>query len=635
VTAVTGRRVAPEGVTGLSRTLVRLDDRFLRWVIRQRTTATTVFRVERRLLGVARPYRKTVMLGLTTTMMITLVGLAKPWPTKILIDDALGAHSFLGLHGQDALLLSVFSTILLFLLSGGLGLLQTALLFGLSQRLIADLRERTFAHLTRVSLHYHDTHGTGDSIFRVTKDTYAVQTVLLDGLVPLAAAFLSLVGALVVLIAFDPFFALLSAVSVPAAFVLSKRFTARINKSAAALQQKESDVYSQAEQALGGIRTVQAHGREAHETARFSRRTGASRRAMMRLVTDQTLFGLAIDFVLGLGLGLVTYVAAERALSGAITPGEVLVVVAYAGTLYGPMSGIASTMGELRAAAAAAERVFEVLDQPHVVDKPHAPIPAQRTRGRLSFENVCFDYVNDHPVLQNVSFEVEPGQLIALVGPTGAGKSTMASLLLRLYDPRSGRVTLDGIDLRDVPLEWLREQISFVPQEALLFSATLRENIRYGRLDATDDEIFAAAQAANLDELLADPRGLDLMVGGRGQTLSGGQRQRVAIARAMLKDAPVLVLDEPTSALDASTEVLVMDALQRLFSGRTAIAIAHRLSTVYRADQVLVVSDGQIVQRGTHAQLSRQNGLYRRLHRARFGRQKGSRDPIAVPWGAT
>jgi ABC-type multidrug transport system fused ATPase/permease subunit len=378
---------------------------------------------------------------------------------------------------------------------------------------------------------------------------------------------------------------------------------------------------------------VQAHGREAHESARFASRTGASRAAMMRLVTDQTLFGLAIDFVLGLGLGLVTYVAAERALSGAITPGEVLVVVAYAGTLYGPMSGIASTIGELRAAAAAAERVFEVLDHPHVSDRPDARPPHPRAIGRLAFEKVSFDYMPEHRVLADVSLAVEPGQLVALVGPTGAGKSTIASLILRLYDPRSGRVTLDGVDLRDIPLEWLREQIAFVPQEPLLFSGTLRENIRYGRLSATDDEVLAAAQAANLDELLTDPRGLDLVVGGRGTTLSGGQRQRVAIARAFLKNAPVLLLDEPTSALDAGTEVLVMDALEQLFADRTAIVVAHRLSTVYRAGQVLVVQGGRIVQRGTHSELSRQAGLYRSLHEARFGRQRGTK-PLAISWDA-
>lgn len=621
--------IPPLTSPGLLRWLLRIDDALLMWIHRRLRASRQVFRVERRLLGFARPYRTTIAQGIAVTLAMTLVGLAKPWPTKVLVDDALGSHRFFGLHGQAALVLSVLGTIVLFLVSGGLGLLQTALLFGLAQRLIADLRERTFTHLTRLSLRYHDVRGTGDSLFRVTNDTYAIQSVLLDGLVPLASAFLALGGALVVLLSFDPEFALLSAVSAPAAFVLSKRFTARINRAAASVQQRESDVYSQAEQALTDIRTVQAFGRERHEASRFASRTGASRSAMMRLVTEQTLFGLAIDFVLGLGLGLVTYVAAERALSGALTPGEVLVVVAYAGTLYGPMSGIASTIGELRAAAAAAERVFEVLDQPHVRDNPYARPPSLWAVGRCAFENVSFSYDAEHPVLYDVSFTAEPGELVALVGPTGAGKSTIASLLLRLYDPDTGRVALDGVGLRDMPLEWLREQVAFVPQEPLLFPATLRENIRYGRLSATNDEVLAAAQAANLDELLRDPRGLDLVVGGRGTTLSGGQRQRVAIARAFLKDAPVLLLDEPTSALDAGTEVMVMGALEQLFRDRTAIVIAHRLATVYRADQVLVVDGGRIVQRGTHRDLSRHDGLYRALHEARFGRQPGTR-PLAL-----
>lgn len=621
--------VPPLTSPGLLGWLLRIDNALLVWIHRRLRASRQVFRVERRLLGFARPYRTTVTQGVAVTLLMTVVGLAKPWPTKILVDDALGSHRFLGLHGQAALVLSVLGTIVLFLVSGGLGLMQTALLFGLAQRLIADLRERTFTHLTKLSLRYHDVRGTGDSLFRVTNDTYAIQSVLLDGLVPLASAFLALGGALVVLLSFDPEFALLSAVSAPAAFVLSKRFTARINRAATSVQQRESDVYSQAEQALTDIRTVQAFGRERYEALRFATRTGASRSAMMRLVTEQTLFGLAIDFVLGLGLGLVTYVAAERALSGALTPGEVLVVVAYAGTLYGPMSGIASTIGELRAAAAAAERVFEVLDQAHVSDNPRARPPSLWAIGRCAFENVSFSYDAEHPVLHDVSFTAEPGELVALVGPTGAGKSTIASLLLRLYDPNVGRVTLDGVGLRDIPLEWLREQVAFVPQEPLLFPATLRENIRYGRLSATDEEVLAAAQAANLDELLRDPRGLDLVVGGRGTTLSGGQRQRVAIARAFLKDAPVLLLDEPTSALDAGTEVMVMGAMEQLFKDRTAIVIAHRLATVYRADQVLVVDGGRIVQRGTHRELSRDDGLYRALHEARFGRQPGTR-PLAL-----
>jgi ABC-type multidrug transport system fused ATPase/permease subunit len=396
------------------------------------------------------------------------------------------------------------------------------------------------------------------------------------------------------------------------------------------VHERESEVYAQAEQALGGIRTVQAFGRESFELDRFTERAGSSRAAMLRLVTQQTMFGLAIDLVLSLGIAAVTYVAARRALDGHLTTGEVLVLLAYAGSLYGPIAGLASVFGELQAAAAGAQRVFEVLDEPHVTERKDAVPPAERARGEVRFDDVAFGYRPDHEVLHGVTFEAHPGQLVALVGPTGAGKSTIASLLLRLYDVERGRVSVDGVDVRDVPLGWLRDQISLVPQDPVLFPVSVRENIRYGRLDASDEEVEEAARRANIhDELLEDPRGLDAPVGDRGVTLSGGQRQRVAIARSFLRDAPIVVLDEPTSALDAGTEVLIMDALDRLIAGRTCIVIAHRLATVHRAQQVLVVERGSIVQRGSHKLLVRRRGLYRELHEARFGRDRGER-PIAV-----
>ena len=582
--------------------------------------ARLTYVVERRLLTLLRPYKAAVAQGLLVTLAITAVGLAKPWPTKILVDDALGGGSFLGLSGEGALLLAVALTVALFLLSGALGLLQTMLLFGLAQRLIAHLRERVFGHLTRLSLRFHDSRGSGDSVYRVSNDTYAIQSVLLDGLVPLSSAALSLTATLAIMVLFDPVLTLLALLSVPAAAYATRRFSSRIRTASMEVQKRESEVYSHAQAALGNIRTVQAFAREGFETGRLRSRAGASRRAMMRLVTTQTLFGLAVDLVLAIGVAVVTYVAAMRALDGQLTTGEVLVFLAYSGSLYGPVSGVASILGELAAAAAAAQRVFEVLDEPAVDSRGDAAAP-DSAGGRLDFDDVHFAYDPEHAVLRGISFTAGPGDTVALVGPTGAGKSTLASLVLRLYDPDRGAVRLDGTDVRELPLDWLRAQVALVPQEPPLLAGTVRENIRYGRLDATDEEVEQAARDANLVELLADPRGLDLEVGERGLTLSGGQRQRVAIARAFLRDSPVLVLDEPTSALDAGTESLVMEALERLSQGRVCLVIAHRLKTVHRATQVLVLQGGEVVQRGTHRQLSRQQGLYRQLHEARFGEE--------------
>jgi ABC-type multidrug transport system fused ATPase/permease subunit len=351
---------------------------------------------------------------------------------------------------------------------------------------------------------------------------------------------------------------------------------------------------------------------------------------MMRLVTTQTLFGLAVDLVLAAGVALVTYVAATRALDGQLSTGDVLVFLAYSGSLYGPVSGVASVLGELATAAAAAQRVFEVLDEPTVAAPAQVDAPTS-VQGSLEFDDVHFAYQPGHEVLRGISLRAGPGDTVALVGPTGAGKSTLASLVMRLYDPDRGAVRLDGTDLRELPLDWLRGQVALVPQEPPLLTGSVRENIRYGRLDATDEQVEQAARDANLVELLADPRGLDLEVGERGLMLSGGQRQRVAIARAFLRDSPLLVLDEPTSALDARSEVLVMEALERLSQGRVCLVIAHRLATVHRATEVLVLDEGRVVQRGTHRQLARQRGLYRGLHEARFGSEPQPFELEAVP----
>ena len=578
--------------------------------------------VERRLLGYLLAYWPVVLLALGIGGGSVVVGLAKPWPTKILVDNVLGHHPFHGLATQPTLVIAVVGTLLLFAVSAALGVLQTRVVYGLAQRLIEDMRARLFGHLTRLSLRYHDTAGAGDGIYRVTTDTYAVQSVLLNGLLPTATALLTLAGTLLMMFKLDVELTLVAIVSTPLALVVTSRFGGRIRDFSRVYAQRESEVFAQAEQTLSGIRTVQAFARQQYETDRFHRRVTASRQAMMRLVTLQTAFGICVNAILAGGLALVTWLAAERALSGALTTGEVLVFVTYAGSLYAPVSGLSSVFADLQQAAAGADRVFHVLDQPQP-EEPSRPVAVpRRAEGNVAFHNVSFSYRRGQPVLRGISFEARAGELVALVGPTGAGKSTIASLLLRMYDPTRGRVTLDAISARRVRSDWLREQVAFVPQDPVLFPASVGENIRYGRLDATAAEIAGAARDANiLRELELQADGLGTMVGDRGVVLSGGQRQRVALARAFLRDAPVVLLDEPTSALDAGTEALIMDAIERLVRGRTCLVIAHRLATVRRADKVLVVQGGRIVQAGTHNRLIRQSGLYRDLHEARFGRE--------------
>jgi ATP-binding cassette subfamily B protein/subfamily B ATP-binding cassette protein MsbA len=586
--------------------------------------------VERRLVGLLRPYRGQVATGVGITVGMTIVGLATPWPTKILIDNVFGDQELFGLSRDAALAISVGLTMVLFLLSGTLGLLQTRVLMGLGQDLVQNLRREAFSHATRLSLRFHGERGSADSVYRLANDTYAVQSVLVDGVVPLAAALLTLFSTLALMIVMDLQLTLLALLSLPLAAGATSVFSRRIRTASLTLRDRESEVYQHAEATLGEIRTVQAFARERHETRRFGERARASRDAYMRLTQTQVVFGLAIDFILAAGLGLVTWLAARRALAGGLTAGEVLVFVAYAGSLYGPVAGLASIVRELQSSSASAQRVFELLDEPWMDHGLEKPIPAPRARGELVLEDVSFAYEPAREVLHEVSLSVAPGELIALVGPTGAGKSTLMSLMLRLHDPTSGRITLDGVDLRDVPLPWVRRQMALVPQEPTLFAESVRDNIRYGKLSASDEEVErAAADAHVLDELVADPRGLDAPLGDGGVTLSGGQRQRVAIARALLRDAPIVLLDEPTSALDAVTELRISESLERLLEGRAAIVIAHRLATVRRADKILVLEDGRIVQQGTHAELlaAGDNGLYRRLHDARFG---AAEEPQAV-----
>src|SRR3954469_11927706 len=395
--------------------------------IERRGSARRALSVERRLVLLLRPFWRQVVAGLAVTIGMTLAGLAKPWPTKILVDNVFGPHSLWGLSQDAALAISVGLTMALFLLSGALGLWQTRVLMGLGQDLVANLRRETYSHATRLSLRFHDQTSAADSVYRLANDTYAVQSVLLDGVVPLMAALLTLGGTLGLMLAMDVELTFLALVSLPLAAIATSRFSSRIRRASLTLRDREAEVYAHAEQTLSEIRPVQAFAREGHESRRFAERAQASRDAYMDLTQTQVVFGLVIDFILSAGLGVVAWVAAKHALAGGLTAGDVLVFVAYAGSLHRPVSGLASIVRELQHSAASAQRVFELLDEPWLDHGLEKPVPATRARGVIEMHDVRFGYRDDAEVLHGISFTARPGELVALVGPTGAGKSTIMS----------------------------------------------------------------------------------------------------------------------------------------------------------------------------------------------------------------
>jgi ABC-type multidrug transport system fused ATPase/permease subunit len=385
-------------------------------------------------------------------------------------------------------------------------------------------------------------------------------------------------------------------------------------------RKKEGEVTAVAQEALTAIRVVQAFAREDHEDARFARHSQESLEANLETSALQAQFSRLVDLVVAVGTAAIVYVGAQQVLDGHLSVGELLVLTSYLALMYGPVRQLSKLSSTVSRATASAERIAELLDERSDVRDRHNAVPAPPLSGHVAFVNVSFAYRPDQPVLRHISFVARPGKTIALVGPTGAGKSTIVSLLLRFYDPTAGVVMIDGHDLRNFTLASLRAQVAVVQQESVLFRTTIRENIAYGRSDASTREIEDAARLANAHEfILKQPNGYDTVVGERGETLSGGQRQRIAIARAMLRNAPILILDEPTSALDAWTEHLTLEALERLQAGRTTFVIAHRFSSVRNADSIMVLMDGSIVERGAHAELMAHGGYYRRLLELQFG----------------
>ncbi len=559
----------------------------------------------RRLLSYLVPQRF-LMGGVIGTMLAsTLVAMAVPWPLKLIVDNVLGLQPLFGREiegtGQQVLLaLAAFGFILLAALKGSLTAVRSRWVARVSQSAGLEMRRDLYAQLQRLSLRFHDTSRTGDIITRITTDVDRLQSAFVSGLSLFSVDMLTVLGIAVVMFLVDWQFALVAMIVLPSLLLIYTKFRGRVKEAAVEARQSEGGMASVAQEMLSSIRVVKAFGQEDQEQERFDTKTKSKADASVEVATWEGLFSLWIELATAAGIAAVLWYGGWRVLAGNLTVGEMILFSQYLTTLYSPLRRLSRLTTLVQRASASADRLSEIFDLEAEVPEAPEPVHIERASGRLQLEQVSFSYFGGQPVLQGIDLDLAAGETLALVGPTGTGKSTLVSLIPRFYDPGEGRILLDGTDLRQLEVKALRRQISFVLQDTALFSGTIRDNIAYGQPDAGDAAIIAVAKAANAHAFIEGfPDGYDASVGERGVTLSGGQRQRIAIARALLRDTPILILDEPTSAVDKQSESLILEALSRLIEGRTVVIIAHRLGTLDLVDRVAVLLEGRIAFAGT------------------------------------
>jgi ATP-binding cassette subfamily B protein len=575
------------------------------------------------------PHWKALTLAFAAVIGESVTDLLEPWPLKIVFDYVFGskpmpdwlasAVSWLGDGKLSILNFAVLAVIVIAVFGALSSYVEKYLTTSVGQWVMHDLRRVLYSHIQRLSLSYHDQKRTGDLISRVTSDIDAVQSLISSVLLGMLVNVLTLFGMILVMFYLNWQFTLIALLVAPGLFLVVYHYTHRIKKASRAVRRQEGEVVSVLQEVLSSIRVVQAFAREDYEQRRFEEESRESVELALQARNVKAKLPPVVEIIVACGTCLVLWYGARLVLTGGLTSGELLVFLLYLGKMYKPMRELSKMTDTISKAAVGWERIREVLEnEMQVRDLPGAK-PAPPFRGQIEFEHVYFSYDQNQPVLEDLNLKIEPGQLAALVGPTGAGKTTIVSLLPRFYDVSAGKISIDGTDIGRFQIKSLRQQISFVLQETLLFHAPLWQNIAYGKPEATHEEIIRAARLANADEFIEKmPDGYDTIVGERGMTLSGGQRQRITIARAIIRNSPILVLDEPSSGLDPAAEQLVFDALANLMTGKTSIVIAHRLATVRRADVIFVIDNGKVVESGTHAELLAGGGLYSRLYELQF-----------------
>jgi len=575
-----------------------------------------------RIAGLLAPHWKSMTLGVAAAVASAGLDLLQPWPLKIVIDYVVGnkaAPQWLPENRFLVLNIAAASIVAIAVLGAIASYIENVLTTSVGQWVTHDLRTTLYDHVQRLSLTYHDNSRTGDLVSRVTNDIDTIQSFITSTLLSAFIDVVTLGGMIVIMSAINFKFTLVALAMAPFLFAFVYKYTHAIKTLTRAVRKKESEIASNVQEVFSSIRVVKAFASEKYERERFERESMESVELTLRAKALKAGLSPAVDIIVAIGSALVLWYGARLALQGTLTAGNLIVFLVYLGKLYSPIRGLSKLPDTFSKPAVAFERIQEVMDVEVKDPDRKKPQKAAPFIGLVEFEGVSFSYRQDQPILQDINFRIEPGQKAAFVGPTGAGKTTIVSLIPRFYEPTTGIIRIDGADIRTLKRRSLRKQIGFVLQDTILFRTTVFNNIAYGRASATREEIIEAARQANAHDFIMEMAdGYDTLIGERGVTLSGGQRQRIGIARAIVRNAPILILDEPSSGLDSAAEALIFDALERLMEGRTCIVITHRLNTIRHADVIFVLKDGRIVEQGTHGKLVATGGVYSELHATQF-----------------